>query len=91
MSDEHGGPAFPLSVSVFRNTNEEPVVYDSEDRNGGGMSLRDYFAAKAMQAALTSPQVLMLNGKRMDTGAAIAIWAYLQADAMIAERARTST
>ena len=63
-----GGSAFPNAH--FRN------VY--------GMTLRDYFAAKAMQASATNPKgadVFMFEQR--------AEWAYLQADAML--RAREAT
>lgn len=45
------------------------------------LSLRDYFAAKAMQAAATNP-----TGADGFTFAERASWAYQQADAMIAAR-----
>jgi len=51
--------------------------------NGGwcydGMTLRDYFAAKAMQAWMLSPPNTNCDG-------AIAEWAYATADAMLRER-----
>lgn len=46
-----------------------------------GMTLRDYFAAKAMQAAATNPK-----GADGFTFAERAIWAYAQADAMMEAR-----
>ena len=46
-----------------------------------GMSLRDYFAAKAMQAAATNP-----TGADGFTFEQRAEWAYLQADAMLKAR-----
>jgi hypothetical protein len=45
-SKDTGGPAFPINV-------------DSE-MTCLGMTLRDYFAAKAMQAMLTSPEFLVV-------------------------------
>ena len=60
-----GGPAFPVP-------RDAPV---------DGMSLRDYFAAKAMAAMLSLEQVHFSNGE-----SEIAVWAYQQADAMLAER-----
>lgn len=48
-----------------------------------GMTLRDYFAAKAMQAAATNPA-----GAEGFTFEERAQWAYLQADAMIKERGK---
>ena len=56
-----GGPAFPI-----------PGLYGDEDFNG--MSLRDYFAAKAMQGLLAK------NGSCHPKDA------YEMADAMLAER-----
>jgi len=67
MSKKAGGPAFPT------NSTHNDGYY-----GGLGMTLRDYFAAKAMQGLVGAPQ----NFPR----AAIAEHAYLMADAMIAER-----
>jgi hypothetical protein len=68
MTTKHaGGPAFPQIIQ-WHNGNI------SVENNG--MTLRDYFAAKAMQAAAHEP---------MDVEER-AVWAYLQADAMLAER-----
>jgi hypothetical protein len=47
----------------------------------GGMTMRDYFAAKAMQAAATNPK-----GADGFTFEQRAEWAYLQADAMLKAR-----
>jgi len=44
-----------------------------------GMTLRDYFAAKAMQAIVSVPEVDMSHE-------AYAAWAYRQADAMMKVR-----
>ena len=68
MSKNTGGPAFPFPVLHGRNAPE-------------GMTLRDYFAAKAMQAAATNET--WANGF---TFGQLAEWAYMQADAMLAER-----
>lgn len=46
MSKEAGGPAFPYSG--VHHIEERNFIIDSH-----GMTLRDYFAAKAMQAWLT--------------------------------------
>ncbi len=48
----------------------------------GGMSLRDYFAAKAMAAMLS-------NVYLSHTDSEVARWSYEQADAMLAEREKT--
>ena len=67
----NGGAAFPRPLAV--NPNNSEVSWDQD-----GMTLRDYFAAKAMQAHL------QVSG---DYGwARIALDAYRVADAMIAER-----
>lgn len=62
-----GGPAFPDSEGQANYT--------------GGMTLRDYFAAKAMQGHITSN----LNLPPDD----VAFWAYKYADAMLAEQEKS--
>ena len=78
MSKETGGPAFPTKS------------YDLERENTvreEGMTLRDYFAAKAMQG-LTMRQ----DGAGFDFARApndvmrVAMWAYDVADAMMEAR-----
>jgi hypothetical protein len=68
-----GGPAFPSKRRIHRDgypTNEfEPV---------NGMTLRDYFAAKAMQG--------MMHDVTQPVGEVIAAWAYEVADAMLKAR-----
>lgn len=68
MSKDNGGPAFPgLHPSKECRYNEE------------GMTLRDYFAAKAMQG--------MLSDSAFDsTEERIAYFAYRAADAMLKAR-----
>ena len=66
MIDETGGPAFPLD----------------RDCCNVGMTLRDYFAAKAMEALILE----VADWKYMPNE--IANFAYAQADAML--KARTS-
>jgi hypothetical protein len=44
---DDGGPAFPKTGTFHANG---PAEYDSEDQDG--MSLRDWFAGKAMQAEM---------------------------------------
>lgn len=51
------------------------------DERATGMTLRDYFAAKAMQAAATNPKGA--DGFDFKERAA---WAYMQADAMMKAR-----
>lgn len=59
-----GGPAFPVPNDANVNGQE-------------GMTLRDYFAAKAMQGLITNPK---------NVGRAGASLAYQMADAMLAAR-----
>lgn len=63
-----GGPAFPLSTSSGSNT-----------PNSNGMTLRDYFAAKAMQGMLSDPNI-------QGTPEEFSIRAYAVANAMIQAR-----
>ena len=65
MSNKTGGPAFPLAI-------DKQVLHE-------GMTLRDYFAAKAMQAILSNPE---FGDKDTD----IAGSAYWAADAMLKAR-----
>jgi hypothetical protein len=46
MSNITGGPAFPQSGVCTPEINS----WDSEDFGGRGLTMRDYFAAKALQA-----------------------------------------
>ena len=70
-------PAFPQAIAV--GSGDAPVAsYDFED--GAGMSLRDYFAAHAMHALLSTAQ----------PGAEYtATVAYNMADAMLIARAKS--
>ena len=62
--DNTGEPAFPTSAHNLTND---------------GMTLRDYFAAKAMQGMLA-------NSETDQTFVATASYSYLYADAMLAAR-----
>jgi len=64
-----GGPAFPVGSGDMR----DPV----------GMTLRDYFAAKAMQGLMASPA----DPESMEVAAK---WSYNLADAMLKAREVTS-
>ena len=65
-----GGPAFP-------------ATQDNGANQGGvsGMSLRDYFAAKAMQAVMSTPMIAPVGGSDP-----VANLAYSMADAMLKAR-----
>lgn len=67
MSKETGGPAFPRPHSGASQFAQQ------------GMTLRDYFAAKAMQADIT-------DGRHEDQFAWCAGRAYKMADAMLKAR-----
>jgi hypothetical protein len=69
MTTNTGGPAFPCHPGI------ENPLYD-------GMTLRDYFASKAMQACLQ-------NARPEDTDEPLITWAqdaYDMADAMLEAR-----
>jgi hypothetical protein len=73
MSNNTGGPAFPTGTWEYDGQNN--VLPYQE----GGMTLRDYFAAKAMQGILTDSEIVM--------GATeIADLSYKYADAMMEAR-----
>lgn len=65
MNRENGGQAFPVESDAFAQL---------------GMTLRDYFAAKAMQGWTANP---LPNDSSIQE---VAEWAYRQADAMLAAR-----
>ena len=71
MSTETGGPAFPVLADV------RPSI----DKEWCGMTPRDYFAAKAMQGALS-------DGTEVTDAALFALWCYEMADAMIKARGK---
>jgi hypothetical protein len=92
MSKETGGPAFPSQKGyIFRTINKEngvPTAEQAELQTVDGMTLRDYFAAKAMQGVLSSGGNLKKEywPDHKEGRENIAILAYLQADAMLKER-----
>ena len=65
---DNGGPAFPISSDNYSNLGEI------------GMTLRDYFAAKAMQSFIDSGWE--------GFGETVAAAAYRMADDMLTERAK---
>lgn len=74
-----GGPAFPTESDVVIGRDGMMIELSEYGREPGkGMSLRDYFAAKAMQA-LVGRDFQSYNVQRED----IAVEAYRQADAML--------
>ena len=82
MSEEinDGGSAFPQVDSEWDDYDKKyGRVYSS-----GGMSLRDYFAAKAMQGFLASREY----GGAAGNADTCAEWAYAHADAMLKARGK---
>lgn len=88
---KNGGAAFPSgSVGLSRPRHDPGASWVETDRvqpMHTGLSLRDYFAAKAMQGMLAhSTRYRPRAGAPVDWHAAIAEEAYDLASAMIAER-----
>lgn len=72
---ETGGPAFPRED------------YQTENAGGQiGMTLRDYFAAKAMQGYCSDPTLLGALGRGSVTPKQVCSRAYQVADAMLEAR-----
>lgn len=74
MTTDTGGPAFPSETGN--------IWYDK------GMSLRDYFAAKAMQGQLSMPEVFTAISAGDTTVAALCGSCFEWADAMLKARAK---
>lgn len=78
MSKETGGPAFP-------NT-DATIPKEGDYWNYQGMTLRDYFAAKAMQGLLSSLGEWTSGTKELEFSDTVAHDAYWIADAMLEAR-----
>jgi hypothetical protein len=79
MSAKDGGSAFPNQVMADMQRHGGPIAYIWT----GGMSLRDYFAAKAMSGAINAYMHSVVD----DFGyREIAMQSYKIADAMLKER-----
>lgn len=74
-TQDNGGPAFPTTV----------FMDEVEIGQKPGMSLRDYFAAKAMAAHIARHPV-DVGGTDYPFDDTMAEWAYAQADAMLKAR-----
>lgn len=85
MTIKNGGPAFPQSGVCTPEINS----WDSDDFGGRGISMRDYFAAKAMQSALLTSKPENPLGRRDIYAQSVAEISYEMADAML--RAREAT
>lgn len=73
MSTKDGGPAFPI-----------PGLHHDADFNG--MTLRDYFAAKALPVVASGSHLMGQDFLHSDQFASAAFDAYKMADAMIKAR-----
>lgn len=78
MNKETGGPAFPCKQKALLINSEHQYLASEYEIECNGMTLRDYFAAKAMQA-------LLIATKTAD-GNMIIKDAYNIADAMLKAR-----
>lgn len=86
------GPAFPVQDPFLLS----PMHESDMKRIASGMTLRDYFAAKAMQARLTdyeSCKSLLDHAKKSGLAFAeeVAAQAYDMADAMLTQREKSAT
>lgn len=93
MSQDDGGSAFPCLVQELLI--DHPMAEQPEPRFHGGMSMRDYFAAKFAHAEMVTSGALPEPARALVEGAKkagrtieqqVAYNAYLLADAMLAER-----
>ena len=71
---------------MSKNPPAFPALREDEYSAHKGMTLLDYFAAKAMEGALSSVRKLTLHDKEVRTCDDIALFAYTQAKAMLKER-----
>ena len=83
MATPDGGAAFPSRPIETWDETGKPHLVPAHP----GMSLRDYFAAKALNAMLSQPADAA-NFLVYDDVKNAAKWAYEFADAMLAERER---
>jgi hypothetical protein len=74
-------PAFPIPRHT-RHFDDSQGAYMQDD----GMTLRDYFAAKAMQAQLSLPETLLAISKKQITADQVCGSCYEWADAMLKAR-----
>lgn len=83
MSNGTGGPAFPVAYDhdTFR-----PSHVDEAKQLMSGMTLRDYFAAKALAGFAANPSMIDSNDSR--ACAWVADCSYAMADAMLAARVK---
>jgi hypothetical protein len=79
MNNDTGGTAFPATLEYIIGHQDNGVPIYGKD-SYPGMTLRDYFAAKALQGFLASSTMFDQSDPVVST------YAYRMADAMLAER-----
>ena len=85
MSKDDGGNAFP--VADYDHMTFQPANVDVHKRQLSGMSLRDYFAAKAIPIAWKAFEDGYFTNDNWDSiNEGVAECAYQMADAMITAR-----
>lgn len=98
---KHGGPAFPISSpgglhaigAAALGVNQSPELregayLEAREKAAMGMTLRDYFAAKALPVAAERMITDGFNSSVGQFADLVAALSYLMADAMLAERAK---
>lgn len=90
METKNGGPAFPATLRGVHNAEHDswhmvPGSNVLQERTVTGMSLRDYFAAKAMAGALSN-QTTVFSGDIDECIRLTCEMSYRIADAMLAAR-----
>ncbi len=90
MSEKDGGPAFPC-FERWEEWSNEKATHVMKSGPLGGMTLRDYFAATALPQAIAHEIAMRSNSLHPPAFSydEVAHAAYVMADAMLAERART--
>lgn len=88
MSKDNGGPAFPdvRRLELLRQADIDPQTKETIYIESSGMTLRDWFAAKALNIAKDWEEKSPTFGGDDGTYRGIAVRAYRMADAMLAER-----
>ncbi len=85
MICDDDGPAFPcLEPTMTGISSDGEERFETEAHSG--MSLRDYFAAKALQGTLASPQITGNTDLNSWSMKDFAEWSYGLADAMLEAR-----
>ncbi|EAT0103768.1 hypothetical protein K9015_003280 [Salmonella enterica] len=90
MKNQTGGPAFPVADGAahriaMQTAGDDEAKYIAESAKAlSGMTLRDYLAAKAMQAMISNPSIIDNDSECAVNYAASA--SYKFADAMLKAR-----